>query len=250
METALAPNAVGSQIGFQSSGPHNSETIMMPQHPYITGEGYGGTPLTAQSFSGWGNTDLGHLTNVPPGATVVLRNADGPSWVEYNYGAGKVIVTTLNYCAPDLPKAVGPVLDNLLKYGRFFSGGAQTPAPTVTSTPTPTATPTGQSTATATRIFSNTPTRTPTRQNTDTPTPVIVDTRPRPPRRATATAIACIGDCDGGGTVTVDELIRGVNIALGSLPVSMCRAADANGDGAVVVNELILAVNSALNGCP
>ena len=33
---------------------------------------------------------------------------------------------------------MGDALDNLLKYGRFFLGGAQTPPPTVTSTPTPT----------------------------------------------------------------------------------------------------------------
>jgi hypothetical protein len=244
-ETALAPRGVG----FQSSGPHDSETILLPQHSYITGEGYGGTPLTAQSFAAWGSTDLGYLTNVPADAKVVLQNADGPSWVEYDYGAGKVIVTTLNYCAPDLPKAVGPVLDNLLKYGRFFSGGAQTPAPTVTSTPTATATATGQSTATATRTRTATPTRTPTRRNTDTPTPTVVDTN-TPTPAPTATSIACVGDCDGGGTVTVDELIRGVNIALGASTISRCRAMDPNGDDDVTVDELIRAVNGALNGCP
>ena len=60
---------------------------------------------------------------------------------------------------------------------------------------------------------------------------------------------ACSGDCDGDGTVGISELIRGVNIALGSTPVEDCRAVDVDGDGIVGVNELIRAVGSALNGC-
>jgi len=61
---------------------------------------------------------------------------------------------------------------------------------------------------------------------------------------------ACVGDCDGDGSVTVDELLRGVNIALEIVPISACPALDANGDGAVTVNELLNGVNNALNGCP
>jgi hypothetical protein len=60
---------------------------------------------------------------------------------------------------------------------------------------------------------------------------------------------SCAGDCNGDGTVTVNELITAVNIALGNAPVSTCPAVDTNGDGTVTVNELIQAVNSALNGC-
>ena len=52
-----------------------------------------------------------------------------------------------------------------------------------------------------------------------------------------------------GGTVTVDELIKGVNIALGTTSVDTCQDMDANGDGAVTVDELVAAVNCALNGC-
>ena len=48
---------------------------------------------------------------------------------------------------------------------------------------------------------------------------------------ATVTAIPqCPGDCGGDGAVTINDLIRAVNIALGSLPVADCRAADRNGD--------------------
>lgn len=61
---------------------------------------------------------------------------------------------------------------------------------------------------------------------------------------------SCVGDCDGTGSVTVDEIITMVNIALGSLPVENCPAGDGNSDGAVTVDEIVTAVNHALNGCP
>ncbi|MBI1813683.1 MAG: YncE family protein [Deltaproteobacteria bacterium] len=61
--------------------------------------------------------------------------------------------------------------------------------------------------------------------------------------------IACVGDCDGLGTVTVDELVEGVAMALGEQSVATCAALDANRDDAVTVDELIRAVHNALNGC-
>ena len=60
----------------------------------------------------------------------------------------------------------------------------------------------------------------------------------------------CVGDCNGDGEVTVNELITMVNIALGTSPVSACMAGDANGDGEITVNEIVAGVNNALNGCP
>lgn len=62
--------------------------------------------------------------------------------------------------------------------------------------------------------------------------------------------LPCVGDCDGNGTVAINELIRGVNIALGLADVSTCAAMDANNNGLVAINELIQGVNNALNGCP
>ncbi len=50
--------------------------------------------------------------------------------------------------------------------------------------------------------------------------------------------------------MTIDELITGVNIALGIVPLDACRAMDADADGTVAINELIQAVNAAQNGCP
>lgn len=61
---------------------------------------------------------------------------------------------------------------------------------------------------------------------------------------------ACIGDCAGDGQVTINDLILGVNIALGAPDVSACAALDADGNQAVTIEELLGAVNAALNGCP
>jgi hypothetical protein len=63
-------------------------------------------------------------------------------------------------------------------------------------------------------------------------------------------AAGCIGDCSTNGEVTVDELITGVNIALGNTALSQCPVFDGNGDERVTVDELITAVNNALSGCP
>jgi hypothetical protein len=60
----------------------------------------------------------------------------------------------------------------------------------------------------------------------------------------------CPGDCNGDGAVDIGELIRGVNVALGSAPASQCPAMDSNGSGSVSISELIAAVSVALAGCP
>jgi len=62
-------------------------------------------------------------------------------------------------------------------------------------------------------------------------------------------APVCTGDCDGNDTVTVAELVQGVDIALGDGSAS-CTAFDRNGDDSVTVDELADAVDAALNGCP
>lgn len=60
----------------------------------------------------------------------------------------------------------------------------------------------------------------------------------------------CPADCDGDGRVAVDELILGVNIALGGRPLSACSSLDADFDGTVAISDLISAVRAALEGCP
>ncbi len=67
---------------------------------------------------------------------------------------------------------------------------------------------------------------------------------------ASPSALACVGDCSSDRKVTVDELVTGVNIALGNLTLNQCPAFNCNGDGKVTVDCLVKAVNNALNGCP
>jgi hypothetical protein len=131
-----------------------------------------------------------------------------------------------------------------------------TVTPTASATPVATATQTVTVTRTSTASASPTPiaTDTPTPPNTATPTATADDTAtPTASASASATATeappACPGDCNGDGSVPVNELITGVNIALGNTGVDACPAFDRNGDGMVSINELIAAVNAALNGC-
>jgi Tol biopolymer transport system component len=60
---------------------------------------------------------------------------------------------------------------------------------------------------------------------------------------------SCVGDCNANGVVTIDELVRGVNISLGNLAVASCPAFDTSGNGQVTIDELIRAVNALLVGC-
>ncbi len=62
-------------------------------------------------------------------------------------------------------------------------------------------------------------------------------------------ALGCIGDCNGDGQVTVDEILTMADIALGNMPVTQCDAGDANHDGSITVDEILTAVDNALNGC-
>lgn len=66
----------------------------------------------------------------------------------------------------------------------------------------------------------------------------------------TSCRVKCVGDCNGNGQVTVDELLKANQIAQGAQPVSNCLAADANNDCKVTVDELIQINNNAQNGCP
>jgi hypothetical protein len=117
------------------------------------------------------------------------------------------------------------------------STSTNTPVVTATSTPSATSTSTNTPVATATATPSATSTNTPTASPTETPT----DTPSRP---------ACGGDCNGDGLVSINELILGVNIALGEREIPACPAADIDKGGSVAINELIGAVNNALFGCP
>ena len=60
----------------------------------------------------------------------------------------------------------------------------------------------------------------------------------------------CAGDCNGDGEVTIDELLTGVGIGLGSIPYDQCPAFDADRNHSLTIDELLQGVLDALNGCP
>ena len=65
-----------------------------------------------------------------------------------------------------------------------------------------------------------------------------------------AAPIACVGDCDHSGVVTVDELAKMASIELGDALLADCRDGDRNNDGRITVDEIVAAVSSLLAHCP
>lgn len=59
----------------------------------------------------------------------------------------------------------------------------------------------------------------------------------------------CAGDCDADGTVTVAELVRGINLLLGGAGTDSCPAMDADSDRQVTIADLVRAVEQAMYGC-
>lgn len=68
-------------------------------------------------------------------------------------------------------------------------------------------------------------------------------------RRFGTASAACGGDCDGDLGVTIDELVLGVDVALGVRPLEACARFDESADGVVTIDELVAAVRNALRGC-
>ena len=112
------------------------------------------------------------------------------------------------------------------------------------ATPTPTLTLVQTPTVTATHPPSPTPSATSTKTAIQ-PTRTATFGTPLP----TSTPGGCVGDCDGNRQVGVDELVKGVNIALDNLDVSQCPAIDCHNDHHVTIDCLVQAVNNALSGC-
>lgn len=143
--------------------------------------------------------------------------------------------------------------------GGFWSVALPVAPPTATATttltPMTTSTPTATTSPTPTAPASATPTQTggvPPATRTATPTVpptasgTVATATPTP--SATPTPI-CVGDCGDDGTVTVNDLVVMINVALGDALVSTCEAGDKNRNGAITVDEILVAVNNALTGC-
>ena len=79
--------------------------------------------------------------------------------------------------------------------------------------------------------------------STPTPTSTVTGTPPD----ATSPEV-CVGDCGGPATVTIDEIITLVNIALGNAQPSVCAHGVPSGTD-VSVAVIIQAVNNALTDC-
>jgi len=60
---------------------------------------------------------------------------------------------------------------------------------------------------------------------------------------------ACVGDCDNDGSVTVDDILLGVRIALGNAATTACPALDVDSSATVTVDEILAAVANALDDC-
>lgn len=134
-------------------------------------------------------------------------------------------------------------------YTLVLSNGATTsPSPTAQPSHTPTATPSPLPTTTSTATSEPTATGEPTATSEPSPTATSTPVDIASPTPSTPSA-SCAGDCDGDGVVTVNELILGVTIVLGSAAVDACPAFDRNGDGTVEISELIQGVNALLGGC-
>lgn len=134
-----------------------------------------------------------------------------------------------------------------------------------TASPTPSTAATQMLTATETPSLTPTPvvspspappssSPTPSATSTDTPTPTASATSSPPPTPSvsptvTATSVPCVGDCNGDGMVTVDELLTVANIELGNEPVSACRAGDCDQNQVITLDEVVAAVDDALSGC-
>jgi len=61
---------------------------------------------------------------------------------------------------------------------------------------------------------------------------------------------ACPADCDGSGTVTIDEVVQTIRIGSGLAFFLVCPAADRDGNLRVTIDEIVQAVQSVLDGCP
>ena len=64
-----------------------------------------------------------------------------------------------------------------------------------------------------------------------------------------APLLSCQGDCNHDGLVSVDELVRGVNIVLETGGLDACPDFDANASGSVEIDEVVAAVARSLGGC-
>jgi hypothetical protein len=121
---------VGSQhdiapggVDYVGGTHNNGASFVSAAHPLLTGAGYNGHSLNPSDFSMWLHTDHGYID--PSSLTMergvaapieITENTFGPSVVEYAYGDGRVVLTTLTVGWAMGGQARGDVQDNLINY--------------------------------------------------------------------------------------------------------------------------------------
>jgi YVTN family beta-propeller protein len=71
----------------------------------------------------------------------------------------------------------------------------------------------------------------------------------RSPQRIAMGPWHCAGDCNYDRGVTVEEIVTGVRVAKGEVPMTGCETLDTDANQQVTVDELVAAVRVALQGC-
>jgi FG-GAP-like repeat len=149
---------------------------------------------------------------------------------------------SINVLAPDTISSVTPTLTPT-------ATRSATPTSTPVASPSPSPSPTEMATVSHTPPPTMPPTIVPTVTAAPEPTTTPMPTTSTAQTvTATVSASSCVGDCDGNNVVTVEELVRAVDITLGatSLP---CARIDRDQNGRVTIDELVTAVGNAIDGC-
>ena len=63
-------------------------------------------------------------------------------------------------------------------------------------------------------------------------------------------ALTCAGDCASDGSVTIDDLLTMLDVALADAPLADCAAGDGDHDGEIRIDEILAALHVALRECP
>ena len=207
----------------------NGDGVQNPNEPGIVG-------VTVELIDPTANTVVATAITTVDGTYMFTGVAPGQYGVRRIDPPGYVGTTT-----DIVPVFVSVGGSTTANFGVETSGRTETPTPIATLSPIATASRTATPRATKT---SN-----PIGAATETPTATSASATPTPSAKRTQAPPACIGDCNGDGEVSIDELITVVNIGLGTTPFVECPAGDGDGDGDITIDEILRAVNAALHGC-
>ncbi|MFX0123711.1 MAG: hypothetical protein ACFFAE_08720 [Candidatus Hodarchaeota archaeon] len=103
----------------------NAIDVVTPENPVIDGP-YG--ELLDPYFDGWEYSTHGYFTYIPTGAIIVMETGGEPTYMDYNYGCGKVLTTmqTVEWGWSGVISWVGDYrkefLKNEIAYAQVFQG--------------------------------------------------------------------------------------------------------------------------------